>query len=124
MEGVNWVAVIVGWLAAFALGWALYGPWAFGRKWAEGTRIDPEPPASMPLMPMAAQLLALFLLALIVGMTATIDALGMAVVAILAFAAQAASVGAWAQKTGFAIGLDTVYAVLSGVVMIAAQGIF
>ena len=40
------------------------------------------------------------------AMTETTNALNTALVAILAFAAQAASVGAWAQKTGFAIAVE------------------
>jgi len=121
---VNWLAVVVGVIAAFALGFLVYGPLGFQKRWAEGTRISPEPPAKMPMGSMGVQIVALALLASVVGITATTDSLGLAILAILAVAAQSASVGAWAQKSGFAITVDTGYAIGCGALMIVAQGIF
>ncbi|WP_371168932.1 DUF1761 family protein [Aliiroseovarius sp. 2305UL8-7] len=121
---INWVAMGAGVIGAFVLGFVVYGPFlGLQRRWAEGTRISPEPPEKMPMGAMLAQLIALILLALVIAITETTGALGAAMVAILAFAAQAGSVGAWAQKSGFAISVDVGYALLCGVVMIAAQGI-
>ena len=122
---INWLAFGSGILAAFLLGFVIYGPFlGLQRRWAEGTRISPEPPASPPLGAMLAQIISLVLLALVIAITETTGALGAAVVAILAVAAQAGSVGAWAQKSGFAIAVDVGYALLCGVVMILAQAIF
>ena len=119
---INWLAFGSGVIAAFILGFVIYGPFlGLQRRWAEGTRISPEPPEKLPAGPMLAQIIALSLLALIIAITETTGALGAAMVAILAVAAQAASVGAWAQKSGFAIGVDVAYALLSGVVMILAH---
>ena len=40
----NWLALITGVVAAFLLGFVVYGPLlGLQRRWAEGTRIDPEP---------------------------------------------------------------------------------
>lgn len=124
MDAVNWLAVGVGTIAAFFLGFVVYSPIGFQRRWAEGTRIDPAPPEKMPVAAMGMQIMSLFLLALIIGITATTDSLGLAVLAILAVAAQAASVGTWAQKASFAISVDTGYALGAGILMIVAQGIF
>lgn len=122
---INWAAFGAGVVAAFVLGYLIYGPMlGLQRRWAEGTRISPEPPESMPMGPMAAQIIALAALALIIAMTETTNALGVALVGILAVAAQTASVGAWAQKSGFAIAVDVGYALLAGVVMIVAHAIF
>lgn len=119
---INWAAFGTGVVAAFILGYIVYGPFlGLQKRWAEGTRINPEPPASMPVGPMAIQIISLIFLSLVIAMTETTDALGAAIVAILAVAAQAASVGAWAQKSRFAITVDTGYALGCGVVMILAQ---
>lgn len=121
---INWLAMGSGVVGAFLLGFLIYGPLlGLQRRWAEGTRISPEPPKTMPLGAMLAQITSLVLLALIIAMTETTNALGVAIVAILAVAAQTASVGAWAQKSNFAIGVDVGYALLSGIVMILAQGV-
>ncbi len=78
----------------------------------------------MPVFAMATQFGALFLLALVVGITATTNALGTAVLAILAAAAFTVSGGAFVKKTGFAMAVDGGYIVGSGVLMILAQGLF
>lgn len=119
---INWVAMGAGVVAAFLLGFVIYGPFlGLQRRWAEGTRINPDPPATMPVGPMLTQIVSLVFLALVIAMTETTGALGVAMVAILAVAAQTASVGAWAQKSGFAMAVDVGYALLSGVVMILAH---
>ncbi len=120
---INWLALGAGVIAAFLLGWLVYGPVRFQKRWAEGTRIDPTPPDTPPLPQMEAQIIFLILLAAVVAVTETTNSLGVAVLAILAVAAQAASVGAWAQKSGFAIAVDIGYALGCGVVMILAHAI-
>ncbi len=120
---INWLALGAGVIAAFLLGWLVYGPIGFQKRWVEGTRIDPTPPASPPLPQMAAQIVFLILLASVIAVTETSNSLGVAVLAILAVVAQTASVGAWAQKSGFAIAVDTGYAFGCGVVMILAHAI-
>ena len=67
--------------------------------------------------------LALALLAAVIAVTETTNSLGVALLAILAVAAQAAAVVAWAQKSGFAIAVDTGYALAAGVVMILAHAL-
>lgn len=121
---MNWPAVIAGVIGAFVLGFVVYGPLlGLQRRWAEGSHISPEPPAQMPLGTMAAQIIALSLLALIIGLTETTQNLNLALLAILAVAAQSLSVGAWAQKSRFAITVDVGYALGAGAVMILAQGL-
>ncbi|WP_412562841.1 DUF1761 family protein [Thalassobius sp. MITS945101] len=121
---MNWPAVIAGVIGAFVLGFVIYGPFlGLQRRWAEGSHISPEPPAQMPVGAMAAQIVALSLLALIIGLTETTQNLNLALLAILAVAAQALSAGAWAQKSRFAITVDVGYALGAGAVMILAQGL-
>jgi len=121
---INFVAFGAGVIGAFLLGFVIYGPYlGLQRRWAEGTRIGPEPPEKMPMAAMLVQITSLVFLALIIAMTETTNALGVAIVAILAVAAQTASVGTWAQKSGFAISVDVGYALASGIVMILAHGL-
>ncbi|MEX0365369.1 MAG: DUF1761 family protein [Ruegeria sp.] len=120
---INWLAAGTGVIAAFLLGFLVYGPLGFQKRWAEGTRIDPTPPDTPPLGAMGLQIVFLVLLATIIAATETTNSLGVAFLAILAVAAQAASVGKWAQKNGFAIAVDTGYAIGCGIVMILAHAI-
>ena len=121
---INWIAVIAGVAATFALGFGVYGRFGFQRRWAEGTRISPDPPAQLPVGAMGMQILSLVILAIVIAITATTDSLILAILAIFAVATNAATIGAWAQKSGFAIAVDTGYVLGSGTVMILAQGIF
>ena len=38
-SGVSWLAVIVGAIVAFLLGWLWYSPQLFGEKWAAGSGV-------------------------------------------------------------------------------------
>lgn len=120
---VNWIALALGVVAAFAQGFFLYGPWGLQKGWAKGSRLEGMAPGSMPMGALAWQLAALILLALVIAITATTDSLGLAILMILAVAAQAGSVGAWAQKNAYAIAVDTGYALGSGALMILAHAL-
>ncbi len=121
--GVNWLAVIVGTVAAFLLGWAVYSPMLFGKGWAAGSRVEIGSASSMPVFAMVTQLTALFILALVIGMTAATNALWVAIFAILAAALFAVSGGAFSQKSSYAQMVDGGYILASGVVMILVQGL-
>lgn len=122
MTGVNWPAVIAGTVVAFVLGWAWYSQALFGRKWAEGSGVSLEG-GGLPGFAMIAQIAALFVLALVVGITATTDALITAILAIVGAALMVVANGAFCRKSGTALGIDAGYVLAAGVVMIAAQGI-
>ncbi|PSL20617.1 DUF1761 family protein [Shimia abyssi] len=124
MTDMNWIAFIAGAVAAMAFGFLIYGPvLGLQKRWAEGTRISPEPPAKMPMFPMVTNWTGILLLALIIGLTKTTQSLGVALLAILCAAAYVANTGAWAQKSGFAIAVDAAYVLGSGVLMILAHAI-
>ena len=122
-QGVNWLAVLVGTVAAFLLGWAVYSPMLFGKGWAAGSRVEMGSASSMPVFAMGTQLMALFILALVIGMTAATNALWVAIFAILAAALFAVSGGAFLKKSTYALMVDGGYILASGIVMIAAQGL-
>ena len=123
-DPLNLTAIIVGTIVAFFVGWAIYSPFLFGRTWAIGSRISPEPPEQMPWMAMGLQVIGLFLLALVIGMTAQIEALTTAIVAILAAAGMVMAQDAFSQKSGPAIVIDGAYVIIAGAVMILCQGVF
>lgn len=123
-EPLNWIAIITGTVVAFLVGWAWYSPKLFGKAWADGSGTELGSAAGMPVFAMLMQVVALFLLALVVGVTATTSALYTAILAILAAGAFVVSGGAFVRKRGAALMIDFGYVIVAGVVMIVAQGIF
>ncbi len=121
-DTLNWLAVIAGTVLAFAIGWLWYGP-LFGRAWAAGSRMAETDRSQMPARAMLLQVLGLFLLALVIGVTATSDALGTTLLAILAVAVLTMAGGSFTLKTVPAILIDGGYILLAGILMIAAQGV-
>ena len=118
---VNWLAVIAGTIAAFGVSMLWFGP-LFGRIWAQGSH-GIVPPARFPVAAMGLYLLGTFLMAWLVGATATINALGTAIMLILATAVFQTSSSLFSQKTTAAALIDGGIIIVMGVVMIAAQGL-
>ncbi|MEX2321415.1 MAG: DUF1761 domain-containing protein [Saccharospirillum sp.] len=123
-SAVSWLAVLTGTVVAFLVGWAWYSPSVFGRKWAEGSGVSLGSAQSMPVFAMVSQFVALLLLAMVIGLTATIDALFTAILAILTVAVFVSSMAAFVKKSAYAIAVDAGYIIVAGIVMIVAQGIF
>lgn len=122
VEPFNILAVIVGAIVAFLVGWIWYGP-LFGKKWADGSGVELGSASSMPVFAMVAQFVALLTLSIVVGITATTSALFTALFAILAAALFVTSAGAFVKKSNEAIAIDFGYIVIAGVVMILCQGL-
>jgi hypothetical protein len=121
---VNWLAVIVGWAAAFGLGWLWYSPRLFGTKWAQGVGVELGGGGDMPMGALVTQAAGLFLLAWVVGVTAAGNALLTFLLIIAAIAVLIASGGLFARKSTYAIRTETGYLVAAAVVMFLAQAIF
>jgi len=122
-SALNWLAVVVGTLAAFMVGWLWYSPALFGKKWAKGSGVALDSANKMPVAAMVSQLIALFCLAMVIGLTATSDSLITAIFAILAVAFMVFSNGGFSKKSNYAMAVDLGHAVVSGIVLIAAQGL-
>lgn len=120
-EALNVTAVVVGAVAAFVFGAVLYHPRVLGRVWADGSGVDLG--GAMPVMAMVLQAAALLALSAVVGLTATLNLLGTALLAILAVVLFVAAVGAFARKSAGAIATDVLFAVVAGILMIGAQGV-
>ncbi|WP_306258824.1 DUF1761 domain-containing protein [Pararhizobium sp. IMCC21322] len=123
-SNVNWLAVIIGTVVSFIIGWLWYSPVLFGKKWAEGSGVELGTASSMPVAAMVTQLVSTFFLALLVGVTAAQNALATIILIILTIAGFAMSVGLFGKKSTFAILVDGGFIVIMGVVMIIIQGIF
>jgi len=120
---VNWLAVIVGWVLAFLLGWLLYSPKLFGEKWAEGVGVELGGGGDMPMGALASQAVGLFLLAWVVGVTAANSALLTFILIVAAIAVLMVSGGLFAKKSSYAIRTEAGYLIAAAVVMFLAQAI-
>ncbi|WP_299727442.1 DUF1761 domain-containing protein [uncultured Tateyamaria sp.] len=119
---MNWAAVVVGTIAAFGLGMLWFSPKLFGKAWAAGSH-DITTPDSPPILAMIIQFAGTALLALVVGITETNQAIMTAIGAIMAVALIVAGMDLFSQKSGKATMIDAGYVVAAGVVMILAQGL-
>jgi hypothetical protein len=120
---VNWLAVIAGTVLSFLLGWLWYSPKLFGAKWAQGVGVELGSASSVPVAAMVTQLVATFLLAWLVGITATKDALLTVILIVVMLVLFIVSNGLFAKKSTYAIGVEAGFIVAMAVIMIAVQGI-
>jgi hypothetical protein len=120
---VNWLAVVVGAVLSFLLGWLWYSPMLFGKRWAEGVGVELGSASSMPVGAMAAQLVGTFLLAWLFGITAANDALLTIILVVLTIAAFVMAGGLFAKKSSYAVTVETTYIIAIGVVMFLVQAI-
>ena len=118
---VNWLAVIVGAVVAYALGWLWYGP-LFGKTWSGGLGISV--PDRLPMAAMVTQAVGTFLLAWVFGVTAAANALATVILVVLTIVVLMAAGGLYAQKPGNVIAIETGYVVVMAVVLFLAQAIF
>ena len=125
-EGVNWLAVIIGTILSFILGWAWYSPMLFAKKWTEGVNVKPNPDAGMPIPAMIVQLAGTFLLAWLawlVGITAAHNALATIILIVITIIALIVANGLFVSKSNYAIATEAGFVAAMAVVMIAVQGI-
>lgn len=120
---ISWLAVGAGAGVSFLVGWLWYSPILFGTKWAAGSGVSLGSADEMPKFAMLAQFIALLLLSAVVGITASYDALILAILAILAAASFTLSAGAFVKKSTYAMATDFGYIITAGIVMILCQGI-
>ena len=75
ITGVDFLAVLVGAVVSFLLGWLWFSPKLFGVKWAEGVGVSLAAPQKMPMGAMGSQIVGLLLMSRFVGVTAVSSAL-------------------------------------------------
>jgi len=124
LDGVNWLAVFVGFMAAYLLGWLWYSPKLFGKKWSEGVDIDMSGETEMPAMAMFVQAVGTFLLSWLVGITAASNALLTIILIAVTLMTLMAAGSMYCKKPGSAIAIEMGYVFTMVVLMIICQGIF
>ena len=120
-EGVNWLAVGVGTVLSFLLGWLWYSPKLFGTKWAAGIGVELGSVSAMPMAAMGFQLLATFLLAWVVGVMETRQAFVTMVLIVAAIVVFIVANGQFARKSRYAIMVEAGFVAAMGVLMFGAQ---
>jgi Protein of unknown function (DUF1761) len=120
---VNWLAVGVGAVLSFLLGWLWYSQVLFGKRWAEGVGVELGGAGAMPIGPIVAQIVGIFLLAWLFGVTAANNALLTIILIVLTIAAFLFSSGMFAKKSMYAIYTETGYIIAMAVVMFIVQAV-
>ena len=125
LMNVNWTAVVVGAVLAFVLGWLWYSPKLFGSAWAKGSGInmDSEKKSKMEAAPMVAQAAGTFLMAWVIGITATTDSLTLAILITLTIATLIKASGLFAMKSKMAVTIDAGFVLAMAAVMIAVHAL-
>ncbi len=120
---VNWLAVIVGFVLSFLMGWLWYSPKLFGTKWAEGIGVELGKAGEMPVVAMVMQAIGTFLLSWLVGITAANEALLTIGLIVLTIAVLQIAAGHYAKKSQYAIMVEAGFTVAMAAVMIVVQGV-
>ena len=123
-EGVNWIAVGIGTVVSFLLGWLWYSPKLFGRKWAAGVGVDIDSTEGMSPTPLVVQLAGNLALAWVIGITAANSALLTAILIVLTIILLVAANGMFAQKKAASIGVEIGFIAAMAIIMIVCQGLF
>lgn len=118
---VNWIAVIVSAVVAYALGFVWYGL-LFGKQWASGLAISP--PERMPVLAMSLQAAGTLFFAWLFGIASAEDAHLLAVLVTSAIVALIAAGGLYAQKPGPVVLIEGGYVVAMAIAIFAVQALF
>ncbi|PIR46296.1 MAG: twitching motility protein PilT [Candidatus Vogelbacteria bacterium CG10_big_fil_rev_8_21_14_0_10_45_14] len=119
---VNWVAVIVGAVLAYALGGFWYSEKCFAKKWKAG--IGTPAVLNMPMAPgMLTQAVGTFLLAWVIGVTETTGSLALAILIALSIATLIKANGFFGGKTKPAIFIETSFVLVMVIVMILVHAV-
>lgn len=124
IENVSWLAVLVGFVLSFMLGWLWYSPKMFGKPWAEGVGVDLADGSEMPVIAMATQALGTLCLAWFVGVTTANGALPVMLLTFAVLILLIVSNGKYAQKTNIAVAIEGSYIAAMGLIMLSCQAIF
>ena len=119
---VNWLAVVVGFVLAFGLGFLWYSPKMFGKTWSEGVGAKADETSGIALA-MILQALGTFGFAWIVGITAASNHLLTIILITLAFAFLQAGTGKFSQHGGGAILAESGYTIAMAVIMILVHAV-
>ncbi len=118
---INWLAVIVGAVLAFLLGWLWYSRSLFGTKWAEGVGVSLGDASEMPIKAMVTQAIATFFFAWLVGVFAANSAVPTLILVVSTIVLLMASGGFFSKKSAYAIATETGFVVTMAVLMVGVH---
>jgi hypothetical protein len=124
LDAVNWLAVGLGFLISFTLGWLWYSPKWFGQTWAKGVGISLDKQDAPPVAALLVQAIGTFLLAWLVGVTAANQAMLTLVLIVLTLVFILAGAGLFVKKSSTAILIEIGFIVAMTVIMVICQAIF
>ncbi len=120
---VDWVSVVVGAVVAFLVGWLWYSPKLFGIKWAEGVGININDGSGPKASAMIAQIVGTFLLSWVIGVSAALNSLALAVLVALMASTLIKANGLFAQKSKYAIIVESGFVLVMVIVMVIVHAI-
>ncbi len=120
---VNWIAVGIGAVLSYLLGWFWYSPKLFGTNWAEGVGVSLGDASEMPVAAMLVQALGTVSLAWIVGVTAANNALLTLCLIVVTIILLMAAGGLYAKKSTYAILVEVGFVAAMTVIMVVCQAI-
>ena len=122
---LNWLAIAIGTVVSFLMGWLWYSPKLFGAKWAAGNNIElASCDNPMPVVPLVMQLIATFFLAWLIGVTAASNALLTAFLILISIALLIAANDIFSNKSNTVVWIDASFIIVMGIVMILCHAIF
>ncbi|MBO6718733.1 MAG: DUF1761 domain-containing protein [Rhizobiaceae bacterium] len=119
---VSWTAVIVGFVAAYAVGFLWYGV-IFQKAWALGNGL-PEKPEKFPVMAMVLQLAGTFLYSWVFGITAAREMLATVILIVLTITCLIAAGALYRLRPPGVAMIDAGYILAMGIVLFICQAIF
>ena len=125
LTNINWLAVGVSFVLSFVLGYFWYSPKLFGTKWAEGVgvKIDPDCEKGPMVAALLTQLIATFLLALLVGVHNANQAHPTMLLTLLVILFLMAAGGLFSQKSAYAIRTELGFVLAMVIIMVACQSL-
>jgi len=121
VSGVNWIAVVAGFILSFMLGWLWYSPRLFGEKWAQGAKVEFKEDMQMPITPLVVQAAATFLLSWVVGVGFAAGHPGVVILVTLTIMMLMVAGGMFSQKSGYTIRTEAGFVLAMVVVMSLCQ---
>lgn len=121
LYNVSWLAIIIGTVLGFVLGWLWYSPVLFVKKWAEGIGANMEETGQPPIDAMITQFLGMFLLAWIVALFADSGQYVVILLIVLTFLSLQYANNTFVGKSMYAKMTEAGYIAASTVIMIIVQ---
>lgn len=115
---VNWLAVVVGTVLSFLLGWVWYSTKLFGTRWSKDVGDTMEEDSGSSSSALLMQGLGTFLLAWVIGITETTDSFALALLIGVTITVLILANGLFAKKSTYAVKTESGYVFAMVVVMI------